>query len=49
MIKKFLKMIIKMGIKAILEAIWGYVGALIIVFTLGKTFEFIERRSNKSK
>lgn len=51
--KKFIKyageVLVKAAIKATIETIWGTVGACMLIIALGKTFEFIERRSNKSK
>ena len=43
------EVLIKAAIKATIETIWGTVGACMLIIALGKTFEFIERRSKKSK
>lgn len=51
--RKFIKyaaeVLVKSAIKATIETIWGTVGACALIIALGKTFEFIERRSKKSK
>lgn len=47
--KKLLKRMAKVILEAALETVWGMIGAVVILVSLGKIFEFIERRFNKSK
>lgn len=47
--KRLLKWMVKVILEAALETVWGMIGAVVILVSLGKIFEFIERRSKKSK
>ncbi len=47
--KRLLKWMAKVILEAALETVWGMIGAVVILVSLGKIFEFIERRTNKSK
>ena len=47
--KRLLKWMAKVILEAALETVWGMIGAVVILVSLGKIFEVIERRPKKSK